>query len=388
MIKISLLGSTGSIGVQVLNVVRRHSDKFKVTAIAANKNSRIFLSQIKEFMPDYAGLYDKTSAEEIEKEIPSGISFEKGENVLNAASLFDDADIIFVAVSGFVGINAVINAIKNKKRVAIATKEVLVAGGSLVTQLAKEYNVDLIPVDSEHSAIFQALDFDYNKSFKKLIITASGGAFRDYSSDMLKNVTVKDALKHPNWNMGRKITVDSATLMNKGLEVIEAMWLYNCGLEKIEAVIHPESVIHSMVEFADSSVIAQISYPTMEIPIQLALTYPQRLETSVPSFNFSLQKSMNFYDIDVKKYPCYKIALDAAKLGGNIPCAMNAANEVAVDMFLQEKIKYLEIPVLIEKVLDKIEVTAVKNLQDLIETDLMARRLAKELVSMENYANY
>jgi len=388
MIKISLLGSTGSIGVQVLNVVRRHSDKFKVTAIAAGKNSRIFLSQIKEFMPTYAGLSDTKSAEEIENEIPDGVIFEKGDNVLNTASLFDDADIIFVAVSGFVGINAVINAINNKKRVAIATKEVLVAGGSLVTKLAKEKNVDLIPVDSEHSAIFQALDFDYNKPFKKLIITASGGSFRNYSYEMLKNVTVKDALKHPNWNMGKKITIDSATLMNKGLEVIEAMWLYNCSLEKIEAVIHPESVIHSMVEFEDSSVIAQISYPTMEIPIQLALTYPNRLNTSVPSFNFSLQKSMNFYEIDIKKYPCYKIALESARIGGNMPCAMNAVNEVAVEMFLQEKIKFLDIPVIIEKVLDKIKLTEVKNLQDLIETDLNARRLAKEIVSMENYANY
>jgi 1-deoxy-D-xylulose-5-phosphate reductoisomerase len=386
MIKISLLGSTGSIGTQVLDVVRRHSDKFIVSAIAANRNSSIFLSQIKEFKPAYAGLSDLKAAEEIEKLIPEGVYFEKGSNVLETASLIDDADIIFVAVSGFVGIKAVINAINNKKKVAIATKEVLVAGGSIVTKLAKEKGVALIPVDSEHSAILQALDFEYNRPFKKLIITASGGAFRNHTAQMLEKITVKDALKHPNWNMGRKITIDSATLMNKGLEVIEAMWLYNCGLDKIQAVIHPESVIHSMVEFNDSSVLAQISYPTMEIPIQMALTYPQRLDTSVPSFDFIKQKSLNFYEIDEKKYPCYKIALECAKAGYNIPCAMNAANEVIVDMFLKEKIKYSDIPVLIERVLDKIKVTAVNNLDDLIETDFIARKIARE-VSLENYAN-
>ena len=344
MINISLIGSTGSIGRQVIDVVLRHKDKFNIISLAAGDNAKLLERQANIFKPQIIALNNPEKAREI-TELPEGTLLYTGERAaLHAVS--EKADIVFVAVSGFAGLAPVLEAIKLGKDVALANKETLVAGGEIVMRLAKEKGVRIIPVDSEHSAIFQCLGFDFGAEFKKLIITASGGAFRDFPKDKIAKMKAADALKHPNWNMGKKITIDCATLLNKGLEVIEACRLYNAPLEKVEAIVHPESIIHSMVEFADGAIMAQLGYPSMEIPIQLALTYPKRYETGVPFLSLT-GKTLHFDEIDTDRFPCFSLALDSFKKGGLLPCAMNAANEAAVDLYLKDKIGFYDIAELI-----------------------------------------
>lgn len=375
MIKISLLGSTGSIGRQVLNCVDRHSDKFEIVSLSAHSNVELFSRQIAKYKPKTASLTDASKLVSL-TEIPQGTSVYSGENSLLHA-ISDECDIVVVAVMGFAGLKAVVEAIKMGKTVALANKEALVAGGSIVKELLSKYKkAKLLPVDSEHSAIFQSLGLDFNRSFKKLILTASGGAFRDKSLEELKFVKAEDALKHPNWAMGKKITVDCATMLNKGLEVIEAMWLFDAPLDKIEVVVHPESVIHSMVEYEDSSVVCQLAYPSMEIPIQLALSYPERLKTDVKSYNF-FERPLTFKPVDHKKYPCFDMVLECAKKGGNLPCALSGANEVAVELFLQDKIGFLEIKDYIDYALQKTPVMAV-SMDSLNYTDALSRELVLE----------
>ena len=308
MINISLIGSTGSIGRQVVNVALRHKDKFRIISLAAGGNAKLLEEQANLLRPGIIALADPEKACEI-KELPKGAVLYTGENAaLHAVS--EKADIVFVAVSGFAGLAPVLEAISMGKNVALANKETLVAGGEIVMRLAKEKGVKIIPVDSEHSAIFQCLGFNPDAEFKKLIITASGGAFRDLPKEKIEKMTAADALRHPNWNMGEKITVDCATLLNKGLEVIEACRLYNAPLEKVEAIVHPESIIHSMVEFCDGAIMAQLGYPSMEIPIQLALTYPKRYETGVPFLSLA-GKTLHFGEIDNDRFPCFSLALNA-----------------------------------------------------------------------------
>ncbi len=374
MINIALLGSTGSIGRQVLNVVDRHKDKFKIVSLSAGANAKLLQEQINTYRPKVATLADPSQAIRI-TQIPKETSFYYGEDSMLHAVL-EEADVVFVAVMGFAGLKAVIEAIKLKKTIALANKETLVAGGELVMRMAQENGVNIIPVDSEHSALFQCLGYDKNRRFKKLILTASGGAFRNLSYEELKDVTAKDALKHPTWLMGKKITVDCATMLNKGLEVIEAMWLYDAPLSKIDVVVHPQSIVHSMVEFDDSAVMAQMSYPSMEIPIQLALTYPNRLITDVPSLSLA-GKTLEFLPMDYPKHPCFNLAIESIKRGGVIPCAMNAANEEAVKLFLEDKIKFLEIADFIEYGMSNIENLSV-NYQNLLYVDNMARVKVKE----------
>lgn len=340
MKKIALLGSTGSIGRQVLGVVDRYPEEYSVVALAANSSAKLLGEQIKKYKPLVAGLSDPTNAAEI-TDLPKQTSLYLGENAL-IHCVIPEADIVFVSVVGFCGLKAVLAALNMKKTVALANKEALVAGGELVMPLAAEKGVDIIPVDSEHSAIWQSLAFDKTRPFKKIILTASGGALRDLPPESLYSVTPEIALRHPNWNMGAKITIDCATMFNKGLEVMEAMWLYNAPLEKIDVLIHPQSIVHSMVEYADNALIAQLAVPSMDIPIQLALSYPDRKPSGVSALDLT-KEPLTFMQMDHKRYPCFDIAINAAKTGGVYPCAASAANEVAVKLFLNGKIKFGEI---------------------------------------------
>lgn len=374
MIKIALLGSTGSIGRQVISTVERHPDKFQIVSISANSSYKLFEEQMNKFKPKIACLTDGLSARKITS-IPPETTLYTGENsMLHAVT--EDADIVLAAVSGFAGLPAVVEAIKMGKNVALANKETLVAGGEMVMRLAKEKGVKIIPVDSEHSAIFQCLNFSTQTPFKKLILTASGGAFRNYTKQEIANFKASEALKHPNWQMGKKITIDCATLLNKGLEVIEACHLYNAPLDKVEAIVHPESIIHSMVEFEDGAVMAQLGFPSMEIPIQLALTYPERYPTGVPFLSLA-GKTLNFKEIDEDKYPCFPLALKSFEMGYNFACAMNSANEEAVGLYLQDKIGFYDIPRLIQYALEKTEKLEV-NLENLLYTDKFARAVVRE----------
>ena len=375
MIKIALLGSTGSIGRQVLNVVDRYPEKFKIVSMAAGSNAAIFCKQINKYKPEIASLTDSEKAVEITS-VPNGTTFYYGENALLHA-VSEKADIVVCAVMGFCGFKAVKLAIEMGKNVALANKETLVAGGGLIMPLAQKMGVKILPIDSEHSAIWQCLDFNSQKKFKKLIITASGGAFRDKTLKELENVTADDALRHPTWNMGKKITIDCATMMNKGFEVLEAMWLFNASLKDIDVVIHPESIVHSMVEFEDGAILAQMGNPSMEVPISLALTYPERLYTGVEPLSFS-NRTLTFKELDREKYPCFAIMEDAIKIGENLPCAISAADEEAVNLFLQNKIKYTDIRKYLEYVLLNTKKVSL-NFDNLVETDKNARRLCLEL---------
>lgn len=370
MKKIALIGSTGSIGRQVLNCVDRHSDKFKIVSLTAHSNAGLLGEQIKKYKPEIAVL---TNPENLSKLSSIGnTNLYYGENALVHA-VCESADIVVVAVVGFCGLKAVIEAIKMDKIIALANKESLVCGGEIVNKLLKEHpKSKILPVDSEHSALWQSLGLDFNRPFKKLILTASGGAFRNLSLKELKFVKARDALKHPNWLMGKKITVDCATMVNKGLEVMEAMYLYNCPLEKVDVVIHPESIIHSMVEYEDSAIVAQMAYPSMEIPIQLALSYPERFKTDVESYNF-FEKPLTFKPVDLEKYPCFDLAIKSAKEGYNAPCILSSANEVAVELFLQDKIEYSAIKDYLDYALQTVKRQEV-SLESLFETDFLARQ--------------
>ena len=370
MKKIALLGSTGSIGRQVLNVVDRYPDKYSIVSLAANSNAKLLSEQIIKYKPIAAGLTDPVNVGEISV-LPKETTLYTGERALLHCVL-SEADIVFVAVVGFCGLQAVLEAVNMGKTVALANKEALVAGGELVMPLAKRKNVEIIPVDSEHSAIWQCLSFDKERQFKKIILTASGGALRDVPIENLSSVTPELALKHPNWKMGAKITIDCATMFNKGLEVMEAKWLFNAPLDKIDVLIHPQSIVHSMVEYADNALIAQLSVPSMDIPIQLALTYPERIKSGVEPLDLTKQP-LTFSAVDEKRYPCFNIALQVAKLGGVYPCAVSGANEEAVKLFLNGVISYTEIGDYLLYAADVVKQTEV-TVESLAFTDGAARQ--------------
>lgn len=380
MKKIALLGSTGSIGRQVLGVVDRYPEEYSVVALAANSSAKLLGEQIKKYKPLVAGLSDPANAAEI-TDLPKQTSLYLGENAL-IHCVIPEADIVFVSVVGFCGLKAVLAALNMKKTVALANKEALVAGGELVMPLAAKNGVDIIPVDSEHSAIWQSLAFDKTRPFKKIILTASGGALRDLPIESLYSVTPEIALRHPNWNMGAKITIDCATMFNKGLEVMEAMWLYNAPLEKIDVLIHPQSIVHSMVEYADNALIAQLAVPSMDIPIQLALSYPDRKASGVSALDLT-KEPLTFMRMDHKRYPCFDIAINAAKAGGVYPCAASAANEVAVKLFLNGKIKFGEIADYISYATDNTVRQTVTE-ESLAFTDYNARTLVEKRFKENN----
>lgn len=375
---ISLIGSTGSIGRQVCSVVRRYPDKFKITSIVANGSKDEFLAQVNEFRPEYAALADETAGKAVAAQIPQGVKFGYGEAAaLDAVGYGETA---FVAATGFAGLGYSLKAAALKKDIALANKETLVCGGELVMREIKRAGVALMPVDSEHSALWQALHFRADAPFKRLIITASGGPFYAYTPEQLEKVTPASALKHPTWRMGAKITIDSATLLNKGFEVIEAKWLYGAPLEKIDTIVQPESIIHSMVEFDDGAILAQMSYPTMELPIQLALTYPNRLDCGLKPLDFAALGNIRFLPLERKRFPCFDLALTSAELGDNYPCALNGAGEIAVRAFLDGRIAFPEIAKTIQSALEKTERVRVDGYAALKETDARARALAREYI--------
>ena len=379
MKKISLIGSTGSIGRQVCSVVRRHRDKFCIEGLVANSSEEEFLKQVEEFRPEYAALADEKAAGKIEARIPEGVRFACGKEAAEAAVGYGET--AFIAATGFAGLRYTLKAIEEKKDVALANKETLVCGGELVMRKIKEAGIRLMPVDSEHSALWQAFGFRLDAPFRRLIITASGGPFYSYTSEQLKEVTPEAALRHPTWNMGAKITIDSATLLNKGFEVIEAKWLYGSPLEKIHTVVQPESIIHSMVEFDDGATLAQMSYPTMELPIQLALTYPDRFDCGLRPLDFEKLGAIRFLPLERKRFPCYDLALTAAERGDNYPCALNGAGEIAVRAFLERRIPFTAIADTIEDVLSRTRRSAADCFEALRQTDEAARFFAEEYIA-------
>lgn len=375
---ISLIGSTGSIGRQVCSVVRRHSDKFRIESLVANASAETFLQQVWEFRPKYAALADEAAGEKLVGKLPEGVRFGYGEKAAEAA--IEYGDVAFVAATGFAGLKYSLKAVELKKPLALANKETLVCGGELVMGEIRAAGTPVMPVDSEHSALWQALAFRTDAPFQRLVITASGGPFYGWSKERLASVTAKDALKHPTWSMGAKITIDSATLLNKGFEVIEAKWLYDAPLSKIDTVVQPTSIIHSMVEFEDGGILAQMSYPTMELPIQLALTYPQRLFCDLKPLDFVSLGEIRFLPLKREDFPCFDLALKAAELGDNYPCALNAAGEIAVGAFLKGGIGFLSIADTIEETLAKTERMKADGYAVLKETDARARALAREII--------
>jgi len=379
MKNILILGSTGSIGINTLNVVRQFPDKFKVEALTVNTRIDVLESQINEFNPLLVVVKDKNAAAELRKRVGDKCKVLSGDDGLCEAASQCEYDILVGAMVGFAGLAPTIEAIKRGKRIALANKETLVVAGELVTSLCRQHNAELIPVDSEHSAIFQCLIGEEKNGVEKLILTASGGPFLNKEKSELINVTIDEALNHPNWNMGNKITIDSASMMNKGLEVIEAHWLFGLPKDNIDVVIHPQSIVHSMVQFVDGSIKAQMGLPDMKLPIQYALGYPERLGNNFERTNLPKINSLTFLDPDFEKYECLKIAFDAMETGGTSPCIMNAANEIAVDKFLNKKIKFSQIPELIHKALSKMGNHKSPDLDVIYECDKETRNFVTQL---------
>lgn len=373
MKKIAILGSTGSIGTQTLNVVRRHGDLFAVEVLCAGSNADLLVAQALEFNPNAVVIADESKYEQVRKALAAtDIKVFAGEAAIEDLMTMDSIDIVVAAIVGFAGLRPTLKALECGKPVALANKETMVVAGSIVTAAAMRHKVPILPVDSEHSAIFQCLVGECSP-VDKILLTASGGPFRGYSRERLASVTVEQALHHPNWSMGRKVTVDSATLMNKGLEVIEARWLFGVDANDIEVVVHPQSVVHSMVQFSDGSIKAQLGVPTMETPIQYALTFPERVESHLPRLDFADYPSLTFEKPDRSAFRCLDLAYRAIAQGGNMPCVMNAANEVAVQRFLGGVIGFLDIADVVEHAMQTAPFVADPSLADLLATDAEIR---------------
>lgn len=379
---IAILGSTGSIGTQTLEVVAANPTRFSVEVLTAGNQADLLIKQAIEFKPNVVvigneGLYDQV----YNALDPLDIKVYSGEEALASVVQMDSLDIVLVAVVGYAGLRPTIKAIESGKNIALANKETLVVAGDLVTRLAQEKGINLYPIDSEHSAIFQCLVGEFHNPIEKIILTASGGPFRGKTRDDLTLVTREQALKHPNWEMGAKITIDSATLMNKGLEVIEAKWLFGLKTEQIEVIVHPQSIIHSLVQFEDGSMKAQMGLPDMKLPIQYALSYPERLKTDFPRFNFADYPSLTFEKPDTETFRNLGLAFDSLAKGGNMPCVLNAANEVVVDAFLKDKIGFLAMSDAIEASLNNISFISNPNYEDYVETDKETRIRTLEYIN-------
>ena len=372
--KISLLGATGSIGTQTLDVIRENPEEFKLTAMSVGRNIEEARKMILEFSPQLISVQRKEDAELLKKEL-SSVKVLYGEEGLVEVACHQDADVLVNAVLGSVGLHPTLQAIEAGKMIAIANKETLVTAGHLVMEAARKKNTTLLPVDSEHSAIFQALQGEQEKNIEKLIITASGGSFRDRTREDLVGVTVTEALNHPNWSMGAKITIDSASMMNKGLEVIEAHWLFDIPYDQIEVVQHRESIIHSMIQFHDSSVMAQLGTPDMRVPIQYALTYPDRVIRPGKRLDLVEMGKLHFEEMDVNRFRCLAFAYEAGRIGGSMTTVLNAANEAAVSMFLENKISFLDIEAYIEKAMSTHQVIHRPDLETIHEIDQQTRQL-------------
>ena len=377
---ISLLGSTGSIGKQTLEVVAANPDKLKVRALAAHRSDELLEQQIRQFEPDIAVLSDKDAAARLAARYHGRTKILAGDEGLLAAATYDGADTVLASMVGYAGLRPTLAAIECGKNIALANKETLVAAGSLVMAAVRKHGVSLTPVDSEHSAIFQSLRGGAEKEVKRLIVTASGGPFRGKKRSELENVTLAQCLKHPNWSMGPKVTLDSSTLANKGLEVMEAHWLFDMPYDKIDVVVHPQSIVHSLVEFCDGSVIAQLGEPDMRLPIQYALSWPDRFDYSFEQLDLVKAASLTFEAPDLEAFPSLKIAVDCGKAGGTLPCAFNAANEEAVNAFLHDKIKYLDIPYITAAVTQAHDNVAAPQIEDIEQADAWARAEAQRVI--------
>lgn len=372
--KISILGSTGSIGTQTLEVVKSLGN-IKVEGLSTNENIDLLEEQIKVYKPKKVAVKNEKFAYILKHRLNNDVEVLSGMDGLIEIATLSDIDIVVTSVVGNVGLLPTLKAIQAGKDIALANKETLVTAGKLIMSEASRYGINIYPVDSEHSAIFQSLQGNYQNKINKIYLTASGGPFRKKTLNMLKEVTVEDALNHPNWTMGKKITIDSATMMNKGLEVIEAKWLFDVKLEQIKILVHPQSIIHSMIEYEDGAVIAQLGEADMKIPIQYALTYPDRIKNNFPKINFFEKNKLEFEEADIKKFPCINLAYEAMKIGGDMPAVLNSANEAAVEMFLNNKIKFLDIPKLIEFAMSAYTVKCEYTLEDLEQADIFARQI-------------
>jgi len=372
MKRIAILGSTGSIGQSALKVIRHLKEQFQVKALVAKNNIDLLEIQAKEFQPEIIAVENEEKAKELKKRL-SSFRIVSGTEGINEAATYPDVDLVLSAMVGFAGILPTVHAIKARKQIALANKEVMVAAGEYVRKLADQYQVPLIPVDSEHSAIFQCLQGAPLSSVQRVILTASGGPFLNRPLEELKNVTVDEALTHPNWRMGAKVTVDCTTLMNKGLEVIEAHHLFNIPIEKIQVLIHPQSIVHSFVEYIDRTMLAQLAIPQMTIPIQYALTYPEKRESFHPPFDFTKNSTLNFYLPDPIRFPCLGFAYTALEEGGSMPCYLNASNEVLVERFIKGNISWKEIAIKLEKLIGRHHVNKMVSLEEIFEVDAMAR---------------
>ena len=378
---IAILGSTGSIGTQTLQVVEEHPDKFEVYAITANTRVDELIQQARKFMPEAVVIADEskyTQLKEALADLPIKVygGYESICQIVESKPI----DIVVTAMVGFSGLRPTINAIKAGKAIALANKETMVVAGELINELAMKHMTPILPVDSEHSAIFQCLAGEMNNRVEKLILTASGGPFRTFTKEQLEHVTVQQALKHPNWSMGAKITIDSASMMNKGFEVMEAKWLFGVGAEDIEVVVHPQSVIHSMVQFGDGAIKAQLGTPDMRLPIMYALTYPTRLSSSFERIDWNTLKELTFEKPNLELFPNLQHAYTAIAQGGNIPCVVNAANEICVAAFLEERIKFTDMPKLIARAMEKATYILKPTLDDYLETDKEIRELVKSWI--------
>lgn len=377
MKRIAILGSTGSIGRNALQVVRHLKSRFQVVALAARENIDLLEQQVLEFQPTLIAVFNPDKAYELQKRLPHHTVL-AGMEGLRAVAAYEEAEMVISALVGTVGLQPTIEAIVAGKQIGLANKEALVSGGALVMQLVKQHGVELIPIDSEHSAIFQCLNGEKRSTIRRLVITSSGGPFRTWTDEQLENITVTQALNHPTWNMGPKITIDSSTLMNKGLEVIEAYWLFNVDLDKIEVVIHPQSIIHSLVEFNDYTLLAQMGVPTMIVPIQYAMTYPERYPGMLEPFDFAKHEKLEFAIPDKTRFRCLALAYEAIRQGGSLPCYMNAANEILVQRFLAGEISWNEISIQLEHLMSQHSIQAVDDLESILAVDAQAREEAAQ----------
>ena len=376
--RIAILGSTGSIGTQTLDVISRYPDLFDAEILTANTNAELLIDQSRKYLPNTVVIADENKYKHVQEALSDlPIKVFTGSKSIADMAASDSVDIVLAAMVGFSGLYPVLNAIEHGKRIALANKETLVVAGAIIQKLAQEKNISIIPVDSEHSAIFQCLVGEYKNEIEKIILTASGGPFRNKSRNDLTNVTVAEALAHPNWCMGPKITIDSATMMNKGLEVIEAHWLFNVSAKNIEVAVHPQSIVHSMVQFTDGSVKAQLGIPDMRFPIHYALTYPDRLVNEFPRLDLFKIQNLEFEKPDLQKFECLMLAYESLEKGGNMPCILNAANEVAVQRFINQQISFLQIPELISRTMQKASFIKEPSIDDLYKSDEEAREIAK-----------
>ncbi len=382
MKNVVILGSTGSIGKNALDVIRNLRHKYKVVGLSANSRWELLAKQVEEFKPKSVSLADGRWIKELKNKLPqNSVQILTGTNSVKEMVSRDDVDVVISAIVGAAGLPAAIEVIKNGKTLALANKEALVMAGGIIVSMAREKGVSIIPIDSEHSAILQALRAGHPNEVKKVIITASGGPFRDYPKEKLSEVTLEEALNHPTWQMGQKITIDSATLMNKALEIIEAKWLFNLDSTQIDVIIHPESIVHSLVEFCDGSVIAQMGLPDMKVPIQYALTYPYRENGNVESLDLAKLGSLNFRKPDMDKFPALRLGYEVVEKGGTMGATLNAANEIAVQAFLDRKIKFTDITKTVEHVMKEHNFIKDPTLQDIMDADAHARKETKKCIS-------